>query len=137
MIESKKPSKKKIKPSSAKAKGRRWQQEVGRSCAECIGLEFGKDCAIDSREMGQSGVDIKVIGEKAKKLFPFSVECKNAERWSLFEWIKQAQKNQLPETDWLLFLNRNKKAHGEETGVVVMSTSTFYKALKKGAFTKE
>ena len=125
-----------MKPRSAKAKGRNWQKKVEKLIGEATGLEYGKDCPIQSREMSQTGTDIKVIGGKAKKLFPFSAECKCCEKWNLPAWIKQAQDNQLSGTDWILFLNRNKTRPGEETEVVVMSAKTFFKALAEGAFTK-
>ena len=39
------------------------------------------------------GQDVRLVGE-AKKRFPFSIECKWQESWSLPSWIKQAKENQ-------------------------------------------
>ena len=70
--------------------------------------------------MGQAGVDIKLYG-KAKEMFPFSVECRNQETWSIPKWIKDAKKNQAKGTDWLLVIKRNR--HEE---VVVMDAKAFF-----------
>ena len=75
-----------MKPSSAKAKGRRLQQWVMQRVADLLHMPCGPDTRIASREMGQNGVDIRLVG-RAALLFPFSVECKNCERWNFPEWI--------------------------------------------------
>ena len=71
-----------MKSSSAKAKGRRLQQWVCQQIASVTGLPFGKDMTIASREMGQSGTDVRLVGE-ARDAFPFSIECKNQETWTV------------------------------------------------------
>jgi hypothetical protein len=96
-----------MKTSSCKSKGRRLQQWVAEAISEITGIKCGKDCLIQSREMGQSGVDIKLIGE-ALKAYPFSIECKNTETWSLPATIKQVKANCKPETDWQIFLSKNR-----------------------------
>ena len=55
--------------------------------------------------MGQSGVDVILRGE-AKRLFPFSIECKSAEQFSLNAAREQAQANQAKETDWMIVHKR-------------------------------
>ena len=52
-----------IKTSSAKAKGRSLQQWVCQKISDLLNIPWGKDELIASREMGQSGVDIRLIGE--------------------------------------------------------------------------
>ena len=82
--------KKKITPASAKAKGRLFQQWVCRQISALLDIPWGKDELIASREMGQAGTDIRLIGE-AQERFPFSVECKWQEKWAVPAWIKQAK----------------------------------------------
>ena len=112
--------KKRIKTSSAKAKGRRLQQWIAKRISDITGLPYGKDEVIESREMGQSGVDVKLYGD-AKEMFPFSVEAKAQETWSIPAWIKQAKDNQLKDTDWLLFATKN---HFDK--VVIMDADVFF-----------
>ncbi len=124
-MKAEKEKKKKIQPSSAKAKGRSLQQWVCQKISDLTGLPWGKDELIASREMGQSGTDIRLVGE-AKEKFPFSVECKYQENWSLPSWIKQAKANQMEGTDWLLIIRKN---HMEP--IVVMDANRFFELLWK------
>jgi hypothetical protein len=113
-----------IKPSSAKAKGRSLQQWTCQKISDLTGLPWGKDELIASREMGQSGVDVRLIGE-AKEKFPYSVECKYQESWALSAWIEQAKANQMDGTDWLLVLRKNRMKP-----VVVMDAEAFFRLLQ-------
>lgn len=79
---------------------------------------------IASREMGQSGTDVRLIGV-AKEQFPFAVECKNCESWSMHEWIKQAQSNEDETTDWLLVCKRN-----NQKPVVVLDMDVFFNLME-------
>jgi hypothetical protein len=66
-------------PSSAKQKGRSFQQHVRDELlkmTEKYGLE-ADDCR--STGMGQGGVDLQ-LSPAAKKLIPFHIECKNVEK---------------------------------------------------------
>jgi len=110
---------------SRKAKGRRLQNWIAQQVSNILDIPWGKDELIQGREMGQGGVDLKLYG-KAKELFPYSVECKNAEKYSIHEWIKQAKANQLEGTDWLLFCKRN-----NEQPVVIMDAKVFFKIYNK------
>lgn len=116
--------KRKIKPSSAKAKGRNLQNWVCQKVSDLLGIPWGKDELISSREMGQSGTDVRLIGEALRR-FPYSVECKNQEAWSIHDWIKQAQANQKDGTDWLLVCKRNRAKP-----VVVMDAERFFDLLR-------
>lgn len=121
-----------ISIASRKAKGRNLQQYVAKRISEITGIPWGKDERIASREMGQAGTDVRLIGE-AKKLFPFSIECKYQETWSVPAWIKQAKENWKKGTGWLLFMRKNR--HEE---IVCMDAESFFKIyeeylqLKKG-----
>ena len=117
------PKKRRISVSAGKAKGRRLQQWTAKWISVITGIPWGKDELIASREMGQSGVDVRLIGE-AKKLFPFSVECKNCEKWSIHQWIEQAKQNIMSDTEWLLIAKRN---HMDP--VVIMDADYFMKLM--------
>ncbi len=114
-----------MKSRSKKDKGKRLQNWVCQKLSELLGVPWGKDELIASREMGQTGVDIRLIGE-AKKRFSFAVECKNQETWKLPNFIRQAKDNQGSYPDWLLVLKKN---HFEP--IVVMDAEAFFKLMKK------
>lgn len=116
--------KRRIKPSSAKAKGRSLQQWVCQKISDLLGIEWGKDELIASREMGQAGTDIRLMGE-AQERFRFSVECKNQERWSILDWVEQARKNQKDGTDWLLVVKKNRV-----DPIIIMDASRFFEILQ-------
>ena len=103
-----------MKPSSAKAKGREFQNDIAGKFSDITGIEAGKDCLIQGREMGQAGTDIKFYAEAAEKL-PFSIECKRQENLSLPAWIKQARANTKKGTDWLLFWRRSREKISRKT----------------------
>lgn len=118
-------TKKRISVASAKDKGRRLQKWVCDQISQVTGIEWGKDCAIESRPMGQSGCDVRM--EKAVlERFPFSVECKSCESWSVHAWVKQAKDNQLRGTDWLLVAKRN-----HDKPVVIMDAEAFFTIYSK------
>jgi hypothetical protein len=112
-----------IKTASAKAKGRMLQQWVCEQISNVLNIPWGKDELIASREGGQAGTDIRLIGD-AKKRFPFSIECKSQESWSVHGFIEQAQSNQEEGTDWLLVMKRRR-----EPPVVVMDAKRFFELM--------
>lgn len=114
-----------IKVSSAKAKGRNFQKYIASLISELTGIPHGKDEDIESRPMGQSGTDIILRGDALKR-FPFSIECKAQESWSVPSWIKQAKANRKDGTDWVLFAKRSR-----EEPVVIMGVSTFFNIMEK------
>jgi len=110
-----------MKASSAKAKGRRLQQWVCHMISWATGHPWGKDECIASREMGQSGTDIRLVGS-VRQVFPFSSECKWQETWDIPAWIRRAEANL--ENDmrgWLLFVKKNRM-----DTVVVMDAWMFF-----------
>lgn len=113
-----------ISVSSRKSKGRQLQQAIANKISLLIDLPWGKDEPIASREMGQTGVDIRLVGE-AKELFPWSVECKRQESWGVHSWIKQAKENQMPGTDWLLIARRS-----HQDAVVILDADVFFDVLR-------
>ena len=113
-------------PKSAKEKGRRFQQWVAAKIGLLLDQPVGQDEQIASREMGQSGPDVRLVGEALSK-FPFAVECKAQESWKPHEWIDQAKANVNPRVHkggWLLFLKRRHR-----DPVVVMDAETFFEIL--------
>jgi len=114
-----------IKISSGKVKGRACQQWVAEKISKLLDIPWGKDEQIASREGAQSGTDIRLVAD-AKERFPWSVECKWHESWSLPAFIKQAKENQLPGTDWLLFLKKNHHDY-----VAVLDAEVFFDILDK------
>lgn len=93
--------------------------------SELLGIPWGKDELIASRESAQAGTDVRLIGEALER-FPFSVECKNQEAWSLPAWVEQAKRNQRPGTDWLLVVKKNRARP-----VVVLDATAFFQLLRR------
>jgi len=114
-----------ISTASAKAKGRNLQQWACMRISELTGIPWGKDEMIASREGGQNGTDVRLVGE-ARQKFPFSVECKWQEVWAVPDWIRQAKNNVLPGTDWLLIMKKNRMRP-----VVVMDAQRFFALLSR------
>ena len=110
--------------SSRKAKGRELQQWACKKISYLIEKAWGPDEQIASKEMGQKGIDVRLVGE-ARELFPWSIECKRQENWSIHSWIKQAKGNQMPSTDWLLIARRNR-----EDPVVILDADVFFDILR-------
>lgn len=78
-----------MKPQSAKAKGRRFQQWIAKQLIERLGIH-PED--IESRSMGAGGEDL-ILAKAAREKFPFSVEAKNQERVNIWKSYQQAQEN--------------------------------------------
>jgi hypothetical protein len=114
-----------IKASSKREKGQRLQRLIAEKISKLLGIPWGKDELIASRESGQQGTDVRLIG-KALKEFPFSIETKNQETWSIPKWTKQAKENQKKGTDWLLICKKNRT-----DPVVIMDVEVFFKLYEK------
>lgn len=114
-----------MRPQSIKAKGRFLQKWVCEKIAELTGFEWGKDKPIESRPMGQSGYDVR-LESRVLDVFPFSVECKFRERWSVPKWIAQAKANEAEGTHWLLVCKQSRKPP-----VVILEADAFFEILKR------
>lgn len=79
-----------MKPSSAKAKGRRLQDEVRKRILSTFPKLEEDD--VKTAIMGESGEDIR-LSPAARKMFPFSVECKNVEKLNTYQSWGQAVAN--------------------------------------------
>ncbi len=79
-----------MKTSSAKHKGRRHQQDV---CKKLLEVSNGLEADdIRSASMGAPGEDI-LFSPAARRQFPFSIECKNVEKLSVWAAIDQCRAN--------------------------------------------
>jgi len=80
-----------MKPRSAKNKGKRLQNKVRDLILEKFNSKLEPD-DVRSITMGDSGEDI-LLSPAARRVFPFSVECKSQEHLSIWGALKQAEDN--------------------------------------------
>lgn len=117
--------------SYGKAKGRDLQKFICRELAEMSGLDYNQQndqVLIHSREMGQAGVDIILRG-KAREYFPFSIECKNTEDFSVYAVVEQAAANQAEGTDWAIVHKKK-----QQDPIIVMAWAAFKRWYCKRGF---
>lgn len=113
-----------MKISSCKDKGRRLQNWIAQQISLLLDIPWGRDEQIESRPMGQSGTDIRLVAD-AKDRFPWSVEAKWQETWDVPGFIRQAKNNQNPGTDWLLIIKKNR--HEE---IAILDAEVFFDLLR-------
>ena len=65
---------------------------------------------IESQVMGMSGEDI-VLSPAAKKVIPYSFECKNQERLNLWSSLEQAEGNSQDRNPVLIFKRNRSKIY--------------------------
>ena len=78
-----------MRTSSAKAKGRRLQQQFMQLLIEKLDIH-PED--IESRAMGSGGEDL-IMARAARAKFPYSIECKNQEKLNIWSAWEQAESN--------------------------------------------
>ena len=78
-----------MKPQSAKAKGRKLQQQFRDLLIEDLQIH-PED--IENRSMGAGGEDL-IMSRAAREKFPYSIECKNVEKLNVWEAYEQAKSN--------------------------------------------
>ena len=99
-------SKKKIKTSSAKAKGRRLQQWVRDYLHTNLkGIEPDD---VTSTPGGVNGPDIG-LSPLARRLFPWTVECKSRSSFAVYAALEQAENNLLDKTRPVAILKGDRK----------------------------
>lgn len=76
-----------IKPASAKAKGRKLQQDVAAVILAAFPTLEPDD--VRSTSMGAGGDDVQ-LSPAARRAFPFTVECKQRETHSVYTFYDQA-----------------------------------------------
>ena len=91
-----------MKTSSAKAKGRRFQQWVRDLLIEDLDIH-PED--IESRSMGAGGEDL-IMAPAAREKFPMSIECKNQEKVNVWKSYDQAKAN-CGDYEPVLFMKKN------------------------------
>ena len=79
-----------MKPRSAKNKGKRLQNKVRDLILEKFNQLEPDD--VRSVTMGESGEDI-LLSPAARKLIPYSFECKNQEKLNIWSSLEQAETN--------------------------------------------
>lgn len=76
-------------PRARKTKGYAFQKHI----AEIIRTKFNlEERDIVSTPSSVSGVDL-LLSNRAKEVFPFSVEAKRQENTNIWKWIEQAEQN--------------------------------------------
>lgn len=97
-----------MRPQSAKNKGRKLQQYV-----RDILLAFAKSLEIDdirSTAMGAGGEDVQ-LSPAARKIYPWSIECKNVEKLNIWKAIEQTEANCKGHTPMVVFKKNSKRAY--------------------------
>ena len=97
-----------MKSRSAKNKGKRLQNKV----RDLILEKFNtlEDDDVRSTTMGDSGEDV-LLSPAARKLFPFSIECKNQEKLNIWSSLEQAENNSGSHTPLLIFKRNRTKTY--------------------------
>ena len=96
-----------MKSRSRKNKGKKLENYVGKAIADAIGEKYGRYEMVRPAFGGEPGRDVILIGIASEK-YPFSVECKNQEKWNLPVYIEQAIKNCQPGTDYQVIISKNR-----------------------------
>ena len=96
-----------MKPNSRKAKGRYLQNIVKERIIKLYPV-LGKD-DIRTSLMSESGADIKLTSHTSRKLFPYSIECKNRQDFkTLYSYFDQARRHLALEPLLVVKMNRER-----------------------------
>ena len=110
-----------MRPQSAKAKGRRLQQQFRDLLIEKLDIH-PED--IESRSMGAGGEDL-IMARAAREKFSFSIECKNVEKLNVWEAYNQAKENSKDYEPIVVMKKNNQKA------LVVLDAEKFVEICQK------
>jgi hypothetical protein len=97
-----------MKPRSAKNKGKRLQNKVRDLILEKFNQLEPDD--VRSVTMGESGEDI-LLSPAARKLFPFSTECKNQEKLNIWSSLEQSETNSGKHIPIVIFKRNRSKTY--------------------------
>ena len=97
-----------MKPRSAKNKGKRLQNKIRDLILEKFDSLEPDD--VRSITMGDSGEDI-LLSPEARRLFPYSVECKNQEKINIWSSLEQAEENSGKHTPLVIFKRNRSKTY--------------------------
>ena len=96
-----------MKPNSRKAKGR-YLQNIVRDRIIKLYPVLGKD-DIRTSLMSEAGADIKLTSHTSRKLFPYSIECKNRQDFkTLYNYFNQARRHVALEPLLVVKMNRER-----------------------------
>ena len=98
-----------MKPRSAKNKGKRLQNKIRHLILEKFNNILESD-DVRSITMGDSGEDI-LLSPAARRLFPFSVECKNQEKLNIWSSLEQAEINSDKHIPLVVFKRNRSKTY--------------------------
>ena len=115
-----------MKPQSAKAKGRRLQQQFRELLIEELGIH-PED--IESRSMG-AGDQAMIMAIARREEYPYSIECKNVEKLNVWEAYKQAEENSKDYEPVVVMKKNNHKT------LVVLDAEHFVKIHKDSDLSK-
>lgn len=93
-----------MKPSSAKAKGRVFQQWVRDQILARFSLEPDD---VRSVSMGVSGEDL-LLSPAARRKVPISIECKSREKIAVYGYYEQAETNAKGKGEPVVFIKQNR-----------------------------
>ena len=99
-----------MKIKSAKAKGRNLQNLVRDKLRSIFVGKVLEEDDIKSQTMGMGGEDI-VMSPAAKKIIPYSFECKNVEKLNVWNALEQAETNCEGRTPVLVFKRNHSKTY--------------------------
>jgi hypothetical protein len=119
-----------MKTSSAKNKGRRLQKWASKLIEDVFMLDEGD---VESRPMGSGGSDV-MMSARARKVFPFSVECKNTKKFPSLSALRQSQENKwggLASVVW------KPPGKNEEDSIIYFNTREFVEFWNKEKHAKK
>jgi len=79
---------------------------------------------VRSTAMGQSGEDVQ-LSDRARQMFPYSVECKNVEKLNVWSAYEQCESNS-GDYEPVLFMKKNRKEP-----LVVIDAKHFFNLLRR------
>lgn len=114
-----------MKPQSAKAKGRKFQQQVRDAILEAFPQLEPDD--VRSTSMGASGEDI-LLSPRGRELFNFTVECKSLAKFVGYKYYDQSAIRVTGQTNVPIVCI---KQNGREP-LVILSLKDFMEIVKNG-----
>ena len=114
-----------MKPASAKAKGRKWQQAVAAAIQKKFNLH---EDDVVSRPMGSGGVDL-MMSVLAQTVVGISFECKKTTTEPTLKALSQARHNAYPGTVGVVAWQP--RGVGGESGVVTLDLDEFLDLVKR------
>lgn len=110
-----------MKPSSAKQKGRAFQQWIRDKILETFPTLKPDD--VRNTSSGAQGEDVQ-LSPAARELFPYQIEAKNLAKIAVYKFYEQAQTH--GEHEPLVFIKQNRSKP-----LVLMDAEAFFKLVNK------